>query len=118
MDTDPNFDLAALAFGKSYCSGLLPTTVSERIAGAVAAFTGFTETRPVVVVIDVMFWWVSMRFMAGSIHSIQSLTSPFSHQRSRQSNSFFFLSFSTLHFLALIFQTFWNIIWFFPHFQT
>lgn len=71
-DTDPNFDLESeLIDCEANCSGALATSVGERVAGAVAAFAAFTsarshrrvhEVRPIVVVIDVMFWWVGTRF--------------------------------------------------------
>ena len=59
-----DFDLCAQPYGKPYCMGALGAacTVGDRVIAAVSAFAKFTETRPMVVVIDALFWTISLRY--------------------------------------------------------
>ena len=62
-ETDPTFDLSKHWYGEHYGAPALSPVVGERVAQAVAHFADFTQTRPIVVSLDVMFWWGKLRFM-------------------------------------------------------
>lgn len=63
-DTDQDFDLDKQPFDTSvYSTAALSSKVGERVVQAVEHFADFTETRPIVVSLDVMFWWNTVRFM-------------------------------------------------------
>lgn len=62
-ETDIEFDLTDdMSYGVHYLSPALSSKVGERLAQAVEHFADFTTTRPIVVSLDVMFWWVAMRY--------------------------------------------------------
>ena len=70
-ETDVNFDLAEQWFGAPYLSPGLSSKVGARLAEAVEKFADFTQTRPILVSLDVMFWWVGMRYQGYGNTNIQ-----------------------------------------------
>ena len=64
-DTDLNFDLSTMPFDDAayYMTAGLSSKVGERVVQAVEQFADFTETRPIVVSLDMVFWWNTLRFM-------------------------------------------------------
>ena len=63
-DTDQNFDLAQQPWNSAvYSTAGLSSKVGERVVQAVEHFADFTTTRPIVVSLNVMFWWNTLRFM-------------------------------------------------------
>ena len=80
-ETDLKFDLGKQDFGEPYCAGVMggASKVGDRVQVAVSSFAKFTETGPLVVVIDVMFWWVGMRFQGYGNPQIQDPKYVLSH---------------------------------------
>ena len=63
-ETDQNFDLSTMPFDdEAYLSPALSSNLGERVVQAVERFADFTETRPIVVILDMVFWWNTLRFM-------------------------------------------------------
>ena len=60
-ETDQTFDIAAMIKNEAYLSPALSPNLGERVVQAVQRFADFTETRPIVVSLDVMFWWSLLR---------------------------------------------------------
>lgn len=70
-ETDVDFDLSEQWFGAPYLSPGLSSKVGTRVAEAVEKFADFTQKRPILVSLDVMFWWMGMRYQGYGNKTIQ-----------------------------------------------
>jgi chemotaxis protein histidine kinase CheA len=54
---DPNYEQNMKAINNEYSVEGLPVKIKDRVKTAIKAFDKYTQRRPIVVVVDVAYWW-------------------------------------------------------------